>query len=196
MKKAKLTAIVVASLALAFLPYRANAQKASNPSAIPVYTFNADSSERTVVLPASYSAALNLAVRGFRPYNGTHQFARTYGATFGIIADVNQDHQADVALAGTNVDNLITLVLIYSSAGGPKAKVLAQMKPRELRPDADESDRAPDGRATVEEFLSNEKIKGVTWIRWQDGDCKSAGWQWTIRKGVIVKRASPCSYGE
>lgn len=41
------------------------------------------------------------------------------------------------------------------------------------------------------------KARGaVPWVRLQDGDCKSAGLQWTLRLGHWISSRSFCTYGE
>lgn len=36
----------------------------------------------------------------------------------------------------------------------------------------------------------------VVWVRYQDPDCRNAGWQWTVRAERWVLRASTCSGGD
>lgn len=85
--------------------------------------------------------------------------------------------------AGFSVERLLTtretLFSVYedvkpsSSMGLSKARLLA-------------SGKTPRG-----------KQKGSTrWIRWQDGDCKSEGSQWTVRNKKWIRSTSDCEYGE
>lgn len=69
---------------------------------------------------------------------------------------------------------------VAESAPPASIQILTEM--RELLP----SGKTPQGRQ-----------KGTSrWIRWQEGDCKGEGLQWTVRKGKWVRSNSDCTYGE
>lgn len=166
------------------------ATHASRIREAPAYVYNEDSSERTISLPADYRAALEKVAPGFRPLTNANEFEKQWGHPFSLIADINGDRAPEVALAGTVNASTLTVVLLYTSPTGVRGAILT----KRLVSSTDE--RSPDGGPRVEETLSIEKQHGRIWIRWQDGDCKGLGWQWTVKAGVVTKIKSDCEYGD
>ncbi len=148
------------------------------------------------------------------------------GSVGAVIGDVDHDGRPDIAIAGSVHDSLVTVVLLYTTpqgivgekllqkpwlsvpapsstltqdsatAVGYDLATLRQMRDTERRQDLDWS-RTPDGKAPrAGEILTFVREHGVAYVRWQDGDCKQAGWQWTVRAGRVLKTTSSCYYGE
>lgn len=159
---------------------------------VPVYAYDADSSQRSIVLPQAYRTALDSVAPGFLAYTRANAYDEGPDL-FGVIGDVSNDRLPDVALAGTTPNNVLAVVLLYTSTGVVKGMIL-RGAPESAS--SDESLRSPDGRAKTSNRLSLEKARGSSWFRWQDSDCKGSGWQWTVKRGVVVRMSSPCSYGE
>lgn len=47
---------------------------------------------------------------------------------------------------------------------------------------------------SLDSLTQQGKLGGtIPWVRWQDADCKSEGFIWTVRAMAWVKAESPCS---
>lgn len=174
-----------------------------------------------LAIPPALDTAIRRVAPTWRPrrideltYKSHRQEDRPQATNTAIVADLDGDGVPEAVLMGvlrgddrTSVEpdspgkvihQTLVLLGIREMPGGFEVKEL--LRQHDMLWTDPYNVAAP---PTTETLLSPQlltpqgKRGGKTpWISWQDSDCKSQGFVWTVRANLWVKAKSPCSYGD
>lgn len=179
----------------------------------------------TTTYTLSFAPALDSAIRrvvpNWRPrrpnelmYETSYDASKAATTHTAIVADLDHDGRleavlmgvirgddrvtADASLPGKVVHQTLILLGIREAEQGFEVKELLR-KNDLLWTGPDYVDAVPTTQTllTLDGLTLQGKFGGtIPWVRWQDADCKSEGFIWTVRAKAWVRAKSPCSYGD